>query len=319
MEAMMKRFFFLTFFLIVIFLISVNAEVSGFDNIIRHEVSSLTRQQAALNPFQGTVKRGNEIKLEIIAFPFLNVIAGETVKLPHYEFELSYDPNHFDHVLTTNLVDGLEVEENNAGFGVIKFRAVKNVMAWFENKPTRFAEVTLLPKTVTSESEIKITEFFVPHTFTFGTDGVLLPMITKFQSGKYQIVDTVPPGGGCRGSCTGKSCGTDGCGRVCGTCEDGQECRAGQCACVPDCTGRACGNDGCGGSCGTCVAGVKCDEVGTNSYCGVPAVVEEIKPVVQKPFNYYYLIGVLLLLMVLAIIIYMYYRKKKEEIGELIQ
>ncbi len=57
----------------------------------------------------------------------------------------------------------------------------------------------------------------------------------------------------CTPQCTGKKCGPDGCGGTCGTCPAGQQCNAsGQCVCVPNCLNKACGPDGCGGSCGTC-------------------------------------------------------------------
>jgi hypothetical protein len=57
----------------------------------------------------------------------------------------------------------------------------------------------------------------------------------------------------CTASCTGKSCGDDGCGGSCGTCASGS-CVNGSC-CVPNCTGKTCGDNGCGGSCGSCGAG----------------------------------------------------------------
>jgi hypothetical protein len=58
----------------------------------------------------------------------------------------------------------------------------------------------------------------------------------------------------CMPSCTGKQCGSDGCGGSCGTCAATSTCSAGACVarCVPDCTGRECGSDGCGGTCGSC-------------------------------------------------------------------
>jgi hypothetical protein len=74
-------------------------------------------------------------------------------------------------------------------------------------------------------------------------------------------------GGGCTPSCTGKMCGSDGCGGTCGTCATGQTCSsAGQCqagGCTPQCTGKTCGSDGCGGSCGTCTNGQTCGSTGT--------------------------------------------------------
>jgi hypothetical protein len=33
-------------------------------------------------------------------------------------------------------------------------------------------------------------------------------------------------------------------------------------ACTPSCTGKACGSDGCGGSCGTCAGGTTCSAAG---------------------------------------------------------
>jgi hypothetical protein len=106
-------------------------------------------------------------------------------------------------------------------------------------------------------------------------------------------VDCVP-------DCSGKLCGDDGCGGVCGLCDQGQECAAGVCCtpacldihcgdngcgglcglclegqictfegmcCSPHCEGKTCGSDGCGGDCGTCGEGALC----THGNCCVPA------------------------------------------------
>jgi hypothetical protein len=70
----------------------------------------------------------------------------------------------------------------------------------------------------------------------------------------------------CVPSCTGRSCGPDGCGGTCGTCPSGNGCDAfGRCAatsCTPTCSGRTCGSDGCGGTCGTCGVGQNCNTAG---------------------------------------------------------
>ncbi len=76
----------------------------------------------------------------------------------------------------------------------------------------------------------------------------------------------------CTPSCSGKECGSDGCGGSCGTCNAGESCSAGLCVagCVPNCTGLECGSDGCGGSCGTCNTGENCQSgqcVGTADPC----------------------------------------------------
>ena len=72
----------------------------------------------------------------------------------------------------------------------------------------------------------------------------------------------------CTASCSGKVCGDDGCGGTCGSCTSGQACNAaGQCiACTPSCAGKVCGNDGCGGSCGTCSSGT-CSAAGQCTGC----------------------------------------------------
>jgi len=79
----------------------------------------------------------------------------------------------------------------------------------------------------------------------------------------------------CNKNCTNKVCGSDGCGGVCGVCNELQFCNAlglceclyeicnGVCCkenevcfnsscCLPDCIGKECGPDKCGGSCGAC-------------------------------------------------------------------
>jgi len=66
---------------------------------------------------------------------------------------------------------------------------------------------------------------------------------------------------GCTPDCSGKLCGSDGCGGTCGVCGGGQICTSsGQCVvdCVPQCDGRSCGDNGCGGVCGDCAQGESC-------------------------------------------------------------
>lgn len=72
----------------------------------------------------------------------------------------------------------------------------------------------------------------------------------------------------CEPSCFGRNCGPDGCGGVCGVCDDGEVCENGQCVeCVPDCDGRECGPDECGGQCGACAAGEQCVDGACEGSC----------------------------------------------------
>lgn len=61
----------------------------------------------------------------------------------------------------------------------------------------------------------------------------------------------------CTPQCQGKTCGDNGCGGFCGLCPEGWQCLSGAC-CMPDCAGKGCGDDGCGGSCGQCQPGQIC-------------------------------------------------------------
>ncbi|MEC8024714.1 MAG: hypothetical protein VX223_12315 [Myxococcota bacterium] len=62
----------------------------------------------------------------------------------------------------------------------------------------------------------------------------------------------------CLADCSGRACGDDGCGGLCGTCDEGFVCNEGICSaqreCTPQCEGKSCGPDGCGGQCGDCAA-----------------------------------------------------------------
>ena len=64
----------------------------------------------------------------------------------------------------------------------------------------------------------------------------------------------------CAPICGDAKCGDDGCGGVCGECDESFECMQGECVegCATDCDGKQCGDDGCGGQCGTCPQGEYC-------------------------------------------------------------
>lgn len=50
------------------------------------------------------------------------------------------------------------------------------------------------------------------------------------------------------------------CGHDCGTCPSGQSCKEGQCVCMPACAGNGCGEtDGCGGKCTGCQENAMCN------------------------------------------------------------
>lgn len=93
----------------------------------------------------------------------------------------------------------------------------------------------------------------------------LIASATKIKNlGPFKLLIKFYPN--CVPQCDGnRKCGSDGCGGVCGTCLDGQEChlKSGKCRdkeCKPDCFFRIgnasslkeCGDDGCGGVCGSC-------------------------------------------------------------------
>jgi hypothetical protein len=72
----------------------------------------------------------------------------------------------------------------------------------------------------------------------------------------------------CTPDCSGKQCGGDGCGGICGTCPPSAPCNAGLCGSSCDCGTRVCGTGPTGCSCGTCNVGEICTPAGQ---CLVPA------------------------------------------------
>ncbi len=68
-------------------------------------------------------------------------------------------------------------------------------------------------------------------------------------------------GGGsvCNPQCDGKTCGDDGCGGSCGSCDDGASCVSGSCQSSEcSCGDQVCGPNACGESCGFCDGGMFC-------------------------------------------------------------
>jgi len=73
--------------------------------------------------------------------------------------------------------------------------------------------------------------------------------------------------GFCMPFCFGKECGDDGCGGLCGTCQEGYTCNNGVCECVPKCQDKECGDDGCGG---TCPPGCQEGQICVDWHCCTP-------------------------------------------------
>lgn len=69
----------------------------------------------------------------------------------------------------------------------------------------------------------------------------------------------------CVPDCAGKTCGSDGCGGICGSCSVPEACDEATGHCMddpPNCSGKECGPDGFGGLCGLCLEGEECDDQG---------------------------------------------------------
>ena len=67
----------------------------------------------------------------------------------------------------------------------------------------------------------------------------------------------------CDGACVDTNTDESNCGSCGHGCAPSEFCAGGVCQCLPDCTGRECGDNGCGGLCGSCPAERTCDVSGT--------------------------------------------------------
>jgi len=89
----------------------------------------------------------------------------------------------------------------------------------------------------------------VPYVWGDGVhNGEALLCRLTFDYKPYNMTACIP-------NCSGKACGSDGCGGYCGgltggSCDSTQQCISGKCICKPNCSGSVCGSDGCGGICG---------------------------------------------------------------------
>ncbi len=95
-----------------------------------------------------------------------------------------------------------------------------------------------------------------------GESGNRACMCGRERQNSVKLITATVGAAGCTPDCTGRTCGSDGCGGTCGeACAAGQACDAtGQCsACTPQCSDKVCGPDGCGGICGMCGSDEGCD------------------------------------------------------------
>jgi hypothetical protein len=88
---------------------------------------------------------------------------------------------------------------------------------------------------------------------------------TSVEAKKHRKKKKKNGGAACQSQCQGKQCGDDGCGGVCGGCEDNQVCAVETC-CLPEPVGNTCQ-----GRCGTftnnCGQSVPCSACGTGHQC----------------------------------------------------
>jgi hypothetical protein len=115
-----------------------------------------------------------------------------------------------------------------------------------------------------------------------GTFFVMVDGYSTTDTGPFELVTTFVDS--CVPLCDGNFCGPDGCGGVCGSCSEGEECnlQTNRCYpmnCQPNCDNRQCGEDGCGSSCGTCLDGLFClgDSITTEDGSIPPSSCEEFK------------------------------------------
>jgi len=90
-------------------------------------------------------------------------------------------------------------------------------------------------------------------------------------------------GGGedCTANCTGKVCGSDGCGGSCGTCQSGFSCSSGLCisdTCTPDSNETTCGTSNCGTKLNNCGQIVSCGVCSLGQICS-DGICSEITPI----------------------------------------
>eukprot|EP00010_Vexillifera_abyssalis_P007987 CAMPEP_0201549636 /NCGR_PEP_ID=MMETSP0173_2-20130828/6082_1 /ASSEMBLY_ACC=CAM_ASM_000268 /TAXON_ID=218659 /ORGANISM="Vexillifera sp., Strain DIVA3 564/2" /LENGTH=1139 /DNA_ID=CAMNT_0047959369 /DNA_START=56 /DNA_END=3475 /DNA_ORIENTATION=+ len=96
----------------------------------------------------------------------------------------------------------------------------------------------------------------------------------------------------CTPDCTGRECGSNGCGGSCSPgCSSGFGCNtSGQCVaqCQPNCAGKNCGSDGCGGTCSPgCSASQVCSNSGVCEAASTTAVQDAIMSAVNSARSNY--------------------------------
>lgn len=294
-------------------LISVSVifySVLGESYLQKKEVSlgSLPISTAAVNPAEGTVAKGNEFSVEIIAHPGISSIQQGSRKLNNYEFYLYYDANYLDFVSVENLVEGLNVDKESATTGMIIFAASKPFDAFYLNQPTKLAKIIFLAKKEVVNSKINLNNVDMVNSLEEG--GKDAKLITTTQSSTITITSSVGP---CVPNCVNKQCGTDGCGNSCGSCTENKACKNNQCGCTPNCLGKECGDDGCGGSCGSCTEDFKCQQQGDTNFCASASEIvgkEEKKSGNNNTFLIILGFGLIIIALILLLYLLIWYKKK---------
>lgn len=164
--------------------------------------------------------------------------------------------------LTFLLYDEGETESYTVESSINQLESKKFTIPVSEFNSTNVDEIAVAPIYLSSGNEEKLGDILDTYKITKSYTGLTPP-----DGGNEEIIPE-----NCTANCTGKVCGSDGCGGSCGTCQSGFSCSNGLCisdTCVPDSNETTCGTSNCGTklnncgqivSCGVCSLGQICSD-----------------------------------------------------------
>ena len=175
----------LFFFFLILLIPLVSAELTPLNK------DNLQEKNAGINPLLGDVGLGKQFSIEVIAYPELDNLKKELQKFTNYRLQISFNPEHLQHIDSQNLVPGNWVPQDNINnndlnnpskSGDITFAMEGSSLEdIFKSKPTSLAKFTFLTKddlippqqTVISIQDLTIITTEVPIVNTLFTSTTL--------------------------------------------------------------------------------------------------------------------------------------------------
>ena len=200
-------------FFFIVSLLSVVPSLFAF------EQADIPQRSILVTPVNVAANTGREFTVDVVAFPFVAGFPDRSFQLVNnFKITVKFVPSILRFVRAEERIPfNLNIDE---GTGTLVIEGLgKDMYAnTYAFEKTPLVRLYFVPLKTSDSTPIVLENFYAINNK--GPNGADAQLIDTYQQGIVRVSE----GGACVPDCAGKTCGSDGCGGVCGICSQGQFC-----------------------------------------------------------------------------------------------